>query len=146
MKKERNLWFVIALLIAVLSNSLIAQDREENVRFEKGHSSIKFKDSVKGHENIIYHIDIEKGHTMIVKLKHENPFLYFDIIPPAGQKTFFTGSLADDPDHWRGVLEKTGTYDLKVYLMRNEAKLDKNASFELDILVVDESEVFPVTK
>ena len=34
-KKERNLWFVITFLMAVLPNSLIAQDREENVRFEK---------------------------------------------------------------------------------------------------------------
>ncbi len=73
---------------------------------------------------------------MTVTLKSKNPSLYFNVIAPnASDEAIFIGSTSGDT--YKDYLPESGTYTIRVYLMRNAARRGEVAPFTLNTRIVN---------
>jgi hypothetical protein len=87
--------------------------------------------TLKGDESIDYLVSAQAGQILSVDVASSNPGLYFNILPQGSAEALFIGStsgnVADIP------LPETGTYAIRVYLMRSAARRDEAAQYALGI-------------
>lgn|GEM_PF-1971736 len=86
---------------------------------------------VTGDESIDYVVEAEAGQRLSADLSATNASLYFNILPQGSDEAIFIGStsgnVADIP------IPVTGTYVVRVYLMRKAARRDEAADYALGI-------------
>ena len=126
--------FATAVGVALLSIPAIAKDKvtTHQVHFDKGTSGTTVKGHVKGYDTVYYKLGAQKGQSMRVSLESKKAFMnIFEPGKGAGDGAMFGGSIKGA--NYTGMLPKSGTYTIQVFLMRNEARRGTNAPYTLHI-------------
>jgi hypothetical protein len=118
-----------ALIFAAPVSAQIAPARTEVIQFEAGTSAKTIKGTVKGYEVVDYVVSARAGQTMTVTLKSDKASNYFNVTSKGDDSAIYNGSL--DGNSYTGVLPKDGDYIIRVYMMRNDARRNKTASYTL---------------
>lgn len=122
--------------------------RTTRVQFQRGASSAVVEDSITGYESVDYLLGARAGQSMTVSMATNNRFNYFNILPPGEtQVSVFTGSTSGN--QFEGVLEQSGDYKVRVYLMRNAARRNETANYRLEMMIsggADRSETASPTR
>lgn len=124
--KTRNLALLISTLAIMFASmiSVPAQTKKVNVNFKPGTSGGTYKNTVTGYGTVDFYVKAKGGQTMTVKLTSPNTFLYFIVLSGTGDGE----AIADDARElttWSGQLPVDGTYVIRVYLVRAEARRNK---------------------
>ncbi len=125
--------YMVASLFT-LSN-LYAQDiQTKAVHFKKGQSSTTIQASITGEQIIDYTLNVKKGQSMNVSMATDNGANYFNIMEPnEDYVAIFNGSTSENM--YEGVLQKSGNYKIRVYLMRSAARRSEKANYHLEIAI-----------
>ena len=128
--------FAAAIGIALLSIPSIAKDVVHNkqVHFDKGTSGTTMKAKIKGYETYNYKLGAKSGQYMRVSLETKHTSTYFNIFEPGkgpGDQAMFIGSTQGNA--YTGNLPKDGTYTIQVYMMRNAARRNEVANYQLHV-------------
>ncbi|MBP6003872.1 MAG: hypothetical protein KA746_10605 [Pyrinomonadaceae bacterium] len=114
--------FVVIVLVGV--SATFAQTKRINVKFRKGTTSGTFSNTVSGYGSADFYVTAKGGQEMSAKLTSANKFLYFLIIrDPANPEAI--ADDARDAVNWSGELPEDGTYIVRVFLVRAEARRNK---------------------
>lgn len=126
---------LLSLLLVLLgSTRAMAQDiREERVRFSPGSSGAEIRDSLRGYETVDYLLGARAGQSMTVQLRSSNRFNFFNVLIGDDPSALFVGS--SDGNRFEGVLPASADYRIRVYLMRNAARRNETADYELEVLI-----------
>lgn len=125
---------VIAVAIILFSAYSYAGNavQSKSIRFAKGSSSATVHGTIKGRNYMDYKLIAKAGQTMTVKFKTSNFSSYFNVLPPESEDVaIFVGSI--NGNEWSGLLDRDGSYTIRVYLMRNAARRNEIASYTLDV-------------
>lgn len=133
----KNLVLFICVLAIVLTAmpSVSAQTKKVNVNFKPGTSGGAYNNTVTGYGTVDFYVKAKAGQTMSVKLTSPNTFLYFNVLSGSGDGEAIADN-AREVTEWSGQLPADGTYVIRVYLVRAEARRNKRAvgfSVRLDI-------------
>ena len=126
--------FTVAVGLALLSIPAIAKDvvHTKQVHFDKGTNGTTAKGHIKGYESVNYKLGAKADQSMRVSLESKKAFI--NIYEPGkgpGDEAMFVGSMSGSS--YVGMLPKSGTYTISVYLMRNEARRGTTAPYTLHI-------------
>lgn len=126
--------FFAALFAVLLVAPGFAQDtRTVDVRFPRGASGTTLSDTIVGYQTVNYRIGVSAGQTMSVQLDTDNSSNYFNINAPGASESVFNSSISGNSTNLR--LTSSGNYIISVYLMRNAARRNESADFDLSIYV-----------
>ncbi len=110
--------------------------QQKTIQFKKGATSLKINGKIKGYQTIDYKVTAAANQSMTVTLNSKNPSLYFNIIAPsASDEAIFIGSTSGNT--YKDYLPESGTYTIRVYLMRNAARRGEVAPFTLNTRIVN---------
>jgi hypothetical protein len=122
--------FVVLTFFAFDAN---AQTKKVNVRFKPGTSGGTYSNTVTGYGTVDFYLKAGAGQTMSVKLTSPSSFLYFVVRKGTGDGDVLGDDVADLTE-WSGELPEAGTYVVRVYLVRAEARRNRRpASFKVKI-------------
>ena len=131
-------WIVVALA-ALISLSVHAADaptvRVEPIAFTTSADSIQRKQSIKGDQTAQYTFNAKAGQILTVDFKPSNTSAYFNILAKGADYALFNGSIMGN--HFLGPLPGDGEYTVQVYLMRNAARRNEVANYQLSLRLVD---------
>jgi hypothetical protein len=135
---------MVRLLAAILSIGYLGQSaslhaapekpplyRQEALRISDGNTSVTVKSRLKGAEYVDYTIVATAGQRLSVSFVPTNPSSYFNVLPPDTEEAIFIGSSAGN--RFGAVLNKEGTYTIRVYLMRNAARRNETTTYSLNV-------------
>ena len=122
---------------ALLFVPAMAKDKvtTHQVHFDKGTSGTTVKGHVKGYDTVYYKLGAKAGQSMRVSLESKKAFMnIFEPGKGAGDGAMFGGST-EGGGKYTGVLPKSGTYTIQVFLMRNEARRGTSVPYTLHMEV-----------
>lgn len=111
--------------------------KTETVNFDAGTSGTVLKNTLKGEQIVDYKLGASAGQLLSVELTTNNASNYFNIVGPGADAALFIGST--EGTRYSGTLPSSGEYTLRVYLMRNAARRNEAATYDLAISVTDGS-------
>lgn len=111
--------------------------KTETVNFDAGTSGTVLKNTLKGEQIVDYKLGASAGQLLSVELTTNNASNYFNIMAPGADAALFIGST--EGTRYSGALPSSGEYTLRVYLMRNAARRNEAATYDLAISVTDGS-------
>lgn len=124
----------LATLLAVSTlpaSAATAAARKVPVQFAKGASSAVLNGSVKGDAMVDYTLGARAGQTLTVSMKAGKSSVFFNINPPGTEVAMFAGErLGNDA---KVMLPADGTYVVRVFVNRADARRGGGSSFKLDV-------------
>ncbi len=128
----KQVGFYLVASIFTMSN-LYAQDiQTKEVRFDRGKSGTTIEASITGNQIIDYVINAQKGQSIHISMATDNGANYFNLMEPNEKYVaIFNGSTSENM--YEGVLQKSGNYTIRVYLMRSAARRNEKANYRLEI-------------
>ena len=106
--------------------------RTEHVHFPSGEIGTTIKGHIRGDETVDYKVRVRAGQSLGVGLNSDNSANYFNIMAPGERDVaFFIGS--NDGNDYTGTARDSGSYTIRVYLMRSAARRGERAHYTLDI-------------
>ena len=131
--KIATISFGVLFFIIISSLTSPAQIKRVDVRFKTGSNSSTYSNSVTGYGTVDFYLRANGGQQMSVKLNSSNTFLYFNVLRGSGDGEI----VADDAreiTEWSGELPDNGTYVVRVFLVRAEARRNKRpVTFKVNI-------------
>jgi hypothetical protein len=121
---KKSLVAALVCIVCIMSTSLIsasARTKRVDVKFKPGASGGAYNDSLIGYDTVDFYLNAKGGQTMSVKLTSANTFLYFVVLRGSGQGDA-VAEKAREVNEWSGELPSDGTYVVRVYLVRAEAR------------------------
>jgi hypothetical protein len=116
--------------MTLISIWVSAQIETKKVTFPSGQSSTNLSGTIKGDKTIDYTVSAKEGQEIHVSLNSKNKSLYFNVLPPgSNDEAIFVGS--NSGYKFDGTLSMSGTYKIRVYLMRSAARRNETANFGL---------------
>lgn len=88
-----------------------------------------YKGTIRGHENAEYVFKGTAGQKLRIDMKADNRSTFFNVVQDGKPEAVFVGSI--DGNTYNAALPANGTYRVKVYLMRNAARQNIRAKYEL---------------
>jgi hypothetical protein len=138
MELKMKSWIAVALA-ALISLSVHAADaptvRVEPIAFTTSADSIQRKQSIKGDQTAQYTFNAKAGQILTVDFKPSNTSAYFNILAKGADYALFNGSIMGN--HFLGPLPGDGEYTVQVYLMRNAARRNEVAKYDLSLKLVN---------
>jgi hypothetical protein len=132
----------LAAAFAVLTASVVAAQTDiktERVQFKRGANSAVIEASIKGYETIDYLLDARKGQQMNVSMATKHTGTYFNILAPGeNEVAMFNGSTSQN--QYEGTLPASGTYKIRVYMMRAAARRNEVANYRLEVIIAGAGE------
>jgi hypothetical protein len=119
------------LAVVIAGGSLAQTIRSETVGQAAAATGTVIEGELRGDDTVDYLVAGEAGQTLSVDLAATNASLYFNILPEGSDGTLFIGSTSGNVADL--TLPETGTYVVRVYLMRNAARRDEAAAYALGI-------------
>ena len=132
-----NLFVTLGFLFVatVTCTAQTKADKTIPVYFKHGTSSAVYADAIHGYSTIDYVLNAREGQQMSVNLKSRNSSLYFAIFVGAEQAELSADSASTDVTEWKGTLNKSGPYTVRVYLIRSAARRREAAGFSLTMKI-----------
>lgn len=133
-------WLLWSLLFVAPA---LAQEgiRKEPVHFAAGKSSAEIKAQIRGDQTVDYQLEAKAGQSMVVDFKPTNASAYYNVLPPGSDAAIFIGST--EGNRFEGTLPADGTYTIRVYLMRNAARRNETAKYDLKMEIKGGAAVAP---
>lgn len=133
-------------LVAIGATAVaMAQDtRTETVRFPRGSSGTIIEGTITGHQSVRYSLGVSAGQRMSVQLDTDNTSSYFNITAPGASEALFNGSISGNSTSV--VIPSSGKYIIEVYLMRNAARRNETANYDLTLYVENAGAAAPVQR
>lgn len=125
--------FLTLFLCMSLAGGAFAASKAVNVKFPRGASGTSIDGTIRGSDGVRYLVDVAAGQTMSVQLDTDNPGNYFNITAPGASQALFIGSVSGNSTSFQ--IPSSGKYEINVYLMRNAARRNERANYELTIYV-----------
>jgi hypothetical protein len=134
---------LLALIFFTVAPAWAQDDiRVEDVHFHRGTSSAVINGSITGYDAVDYHLGAEAGQQMHVLLDTDNGANYFNVLPPGSTgEAIFIGST--EGNEWSGTLAESGTYTVRIYLMRSAARRDERANYAIEFSITGEGDGSP---
>jgi hypothetical protein len=104
---------------------------KEKVELSASQATHSIKGKIKGYATAEYTVTGKAGQTLSVKLKTNQPSNYFNIRQAGQDEALFIG--ASGGNHYQAKLPADGEYTVQVYLMRNAARRNAQASYSLEM-------------
>lgn len=102
--------------------------------FAPGTSSARIEGAITGYETIDYLLGVRAGQAMNISMATPNTAAYFNLLEPGETEVaIFNGSMGDNM--FEGVAQKSGDYRIRIYLFRNAARRNEEASYTLEAAV-----------
>lgn len=98
---------------------------------QKELDTVRFARSIKGPLTAQYRLNAKAGQMMTVDFKSSNASAYFNITAKGADYALFNGSIMGN--HFLGPLPADGEYTVQVYLMRNAARRNEVANYNLSL-------------
>lgn len=119
--------------------------RIQQVVYKSGYGSVQFKQSIKGYKTAEYKLDAKAGQMLTVDFKPSNTSAYFNIAEKNADYALFNGSIMGN--RFLGSIPADGEYTVLVYLMRNAARRNEVANYDISLILsngdaVDNSQPF----
>jgi hypothetical protein len=117
-----SLGIFVGILLCAIDTS--AQTKRVNVRFRTGTTGGSYSNTVSGYATVDFYLQARGGQNLKATLTSNNDFLYFVILRGSGNGE----AVADDAREvttWNGTLPANGTYVVRVFLVRAEARRNK---------------------
>lgn len=108
-----------------------AQIRTVPVQFKAGQNSAAIKGVIKGDQIVDYTLRAKAGQSMVVKFTPTHGAAYFNVMAPGQDTALHIGSTSGND--FSGALPATGTYTVRVYLMRSAARRNEQANYALEV-------------
>lgn len=126
---------IVVWLCLLIAAPVMAQDkRTETVKFPPGASGTTISGSIRGYQIVDYRLGANAGQRMAVDMKTSNLSSYFNVMAPGERDVaFFIGST--EGTRYDGRLPASGTYTIRVYMMRNAARRDEVANYKLSVSI-----------
>jgi hypothetical protein len=122
----------IAGFASVIAGGSLAQTiRSETVGQVAAATGTVIGGEVRGDDTVDYLVAGEAGQTLSVDLAATNASLYFNIMPEGSDEALFIGSTSGNVADLS--LPATGTYVVRLYLMRSAARRGEAAAYALGI-------------
>ncbi|WLH36405.1 hypothetical protein PSH79_03690 [Pseudomonas sp. FP2196] len=144
-----NIWLGAALATLVSMSAHAANSeippRIQPVVYKSGYGSVQFKQSIKGYKTAEYKLNAKAGQILTVGFKTSNNSANFNVTAKGADYALFNGSIMGN--HFIGSLPADSEYTVQVYLMRNAARRDEVANYEISLILangdaVDNSQSF----
>ncbi len=116
-----------AFLCVLVASPVHADIATKQIVLKNGPATIK--GSVNGDEIIDYRFDAQAGQTLKAGLKTTNGANNFNVLREGNDAAIFIGNV--DGASFEGMLQETGAYLIRVYLMRSAARRAEKADFTL---------------
>jgi uncharacterized protein YraI len=91
-------------------------------------------DRIFGRERVDYVLDARRGQTVSIRFAPSNSLAFFDLLGPRGE-ALFVGQDVGNRGRFEARLGATGTYTIRVYLERAEARRGGSADYRLAVSV-----------
>ncbi|WP_339494082.1 hypothetical protein [Pseudomonas sp. RA_105y_Pfl2_P56] len=134
-----NIWLgaVLAALVSLTAHAATTDStpRIQQVVYKSGHGSVQFKQSIKGYKTAQYRLNAKAGQLLTVDFKPSNTSAYFNITAKGADYALFNGSMMGN--HFLGSLPADGEYTVQVYLMRNAARRNEAADYNLSLIIAN---------
>ncbi|WP_247868512.1 MULTISPECIES: hypothetical protein [unclassified Pseudomonas] len=131
--------WIAAALAALISLSAHAADadavRVEPIAFTTSADSVQRKQSIKADQTAQYTFNAKAGQILTVDFKPSNTSAYFNILAKSADYALFNGSIMGN--HFLGTLPSDGEYTIQIYLMRNAARRNEVANYDLSLRLVN---------
>ena len=131
---HRGSLLALLMLMSLLVTEAGAQSQDPAPRVLKiapAQPEMQVRGQISGHQTLTYVFDSPAGVDTSVSLDHPgSASLYHNVISPSGA-LLFNGSM--DGTRFQAVLDQRGRYQVRVYLMRNDARRGKRVAFTLKI-------------
>lgn len=133
--KTQSIQVLLFLICFGLTSVTFAQAEIETkpVHFKSGTSSSEITGELKGYQIIDYTLAAKAGQEMTVHLSTDNTANYFNVLPSDSEEAIFIGSIKGNS--WTGILPKTDTYRVRVYLMRSAARRNEKANYRINFAI-----------
>jgi len=131
------LWYVPGILLAVLSSAIAApvEIAQKPLRIRPDAPATMITARIRGDQTIDYLVSGLKGQVLQVEFKPSNASAYFNVLPLGRDEALFTGSTYGN--RFEGALPGSGTFAIRVYLMRNAARRNEIANYALSVKLSD---------
>jgi hypothetical protein len=135
-----NVWLgaALATLVSLSAHAHATTDvppRIQQVVYKSGYGSVQFKQSIKGYKTAEYKLNAKAGQILTVDFKPSNSSAYFNITAKGADYALFNGSIMGN--HFIGSLPADGDYTVQVYLMRNAARRNEVANYEISLILAN---------
>ncbi len=131
--RSKPILALIASLLLALLPTMAAQAQTVDVKFPRGTNGTTIQGSITGDQSIKYRLGVSAGQRMSVQLDTDNASNYFNITAPGTSEALFNGSISGNATSF--VIPSSGNYIIDVYLMRNAARRNETANYELTLYV-----------
>ena len=108
---------------------------KEKVELSANQATHSIKGKIKGYATAEYTLTGKAGQTLSVKLKTNQPSNYVNIRQAGQDEALFIG--ASGGNQYQAKLPADGEYTVQVYLMRNAARRNAQASYSLEMALKD---------
>lgn len=146
--KRHNLWLagllVAALTIMAGATPALAQRpiHSEIVHFKKGATTARIEGRIKGYQVMDYVLAAKSGQYMNISMATKNLAAYFNILAPGERDVaMFIGSIRGN--QYEGVAPASGTYTVRVYMMRSAARRKETARYQLEMIIGTDHDLPP---
>ncbi|QKV55478.1 SH3 domain-containing protein [Comamonas antarctica] len=131
-KMLSRLGFVAFAALMMTSFTAQAQSRVD-VKFPRGSSGTTIDGSIRGDQTISYRLRVSAGQRMSIQLDTDNASNYFNVSAPGASEALYNSSINGNSTSF--VVPSSGTYAISVYLMRNAARRNETAHYQLTVSV-----------
>ena len=90
-------------------------------------------DSVKGFDKKSYTVSVKAGQTLVVWLKSNSSFAFFNVTPPGADEAIWIGSKEGKEKAFNQKVDTPGDYEIEVYLAKAEARRQGKADYTLTV-------------
>lgn len=122
----------LLFLVFAFGMNLANAQTIKKIKAPKANNSTSIAGVIKGRQFIDYQIQFEKGQTIEILLTGSNQSNYFNILPP-GSKDVAIYNSSINGNKYKGLIDQSGLYTIRVYLMRSAARRNENSKFVLKI-------------
>lgn len=122
------------LAMALASAFPAAAQQTSPISFARGATSATVSGNVQGNQYRDYTVRAAAGQRMRINLLTRNPSAYFNLLPPGSRdEAIHIGSSSGNS--YNGLLDRTGAWTIRVYLMRSAARRGAVANYQLSVAV-----------
>jgi hypothetical protein len=119
---------------SIIPMIVLGQITTKKVTFPTGKSSTQIKGVIKGDQTIDYTVTAKEGQVLKVSMKANINAAYFNVLPPGSEDVAdFSGEMNDNKCTL--TLKKSGTYKIRVFMMRSSARKGTTVNYTLDISI-----------
>lgn len=123
---------IVAATVAAMAFAFPAYGNEitsTRIDLPAAGKSDAYKGTIRGRESAEYVFQGAAGKKLRIDMKADNRSTFFNLVQEGKPEAVFVGSI--DGNTYNATLPGTGIYRVKVYLMRNAARQNIRAKYEL---------------